>query len=69
MIKVQATQDFSFSSMDKIKNLHRAKVDKPNFIYKNDIFECDKNMYNYLTGKNKGGFIVVKLIEYKPSKK
>lgn len=69
MIKVQATQDFSFSSMDKIKNLHRAKVDKPNFIYKNDTFECDKNMYNYLTGKNKGGFIVVKLIEYKPSKK
>lgn len=66
MIKVQALQNFNFSSMDKITNLKRSKVEKENFIFKDDIFECDKKMYEYLTGKNDGGFNVVKLIEYKP---
>ena len=69
VIKVQATSDFNFSSMDKIKNLKRARIEKENYIYKDDIFECDKEMYEYLTGKNEGGHIVVKIIEYKPSKK
>ena len=68
MIKVQALQNFNFSSMDKIKNLKRFKIDTPNMIYKNDIFECDKNMYYYLTGKNEGGHVVVKLIEFNPGK-
>ena len=69
MIKVQATSDFKFSSMDKISNLKRAGIEKENFIYKDDIFECDKKMYEYLTGKNECGYVVVELIEYKPSKK
>lgn len=68
MIKVQAIQSFNFGSMDKIKNLKRFKVEQPNFIFKNDIFECDKDMYEYLSGKNENGVVVVKLIEYKPSK-
>ena len=69
VIKVQATSDFNFSSMDKIKNLKRARIEKENYIFKDDIFECDKEMYEYLTGKNEGGYVVVELIEYKPSKK
>jgi len=69
MIKVQAISDFNFSSMDKIKNLKRSKIDRENYIFKNDIFECDKEMYKYLNGNNNGGFVVIKLIEYKPSKK
>lgn len=69
VIKVQAISDFSFSSMNKITNLKRAKFETPNYIYKNDTFECNKKMYDYLTGKNEGGFVVVKLIEYKPNKK
>lgn len=69
MIKVQAISDFNFSSMDKISNLKRVKIDRENYIFKNDIFECDKKMYEYLTGNNKDGFVVVKLIEYIPSKK
>ena len=68
MIKVQAISDFNFSSMDKISNLKRVKIEKENFIYKNDIFECDRDMYEYLSGNNNGGFVVVKLIEYKPER-
>ena len=68
MIKVKAINDFKFSSMDKIKNLVRTNKETPNFIYKNDIFECDKKMCDYLTGNNEGGFEVVKIIEYKPKK-
>lgn len=69
VIKVQATSDFNFSSMNKITNLKRKSIEKDNYIFKGDIFECDKEMYEYLTGKNEGGYVVVKLIEYKPSKK
>ena len=69
MIKVQAIQEFSFSSIDKINNLKRKSIEKDNYIFKEDIFECDKEMYEYLTGKNEGGYVVVKIIEYKPSKK
>ena len=69
MIKVQAISDFNFSSMDKISNLKRTKIDKENYIFKNDIFECDRDMYEYLSGNNNGGFVVVRLIEYRPSKK
>lgn len=68
MIKVQALQNFNFSSMNKITNLKRAVREQENFIFKNDIFECDEKMYDYLTGKNEGGYVVVKLIEYKPKK-
>ena len=66
MIKVQALQDFNFSSMNKIANLKRARIERENFIFKNDIFECDKKMYDYLTGKNENKVIVVKVIEYRP---
>lgn len=69
MIKVQAIQEFSFSSIDKINNLKRKSIEKDNYIFKGDIFECNKEMYEYLTGKNEGGHVVVKIIEYKPSKK
>lgn len=66
MIKVQALQDFNFSSMNKISNLKRIKIERENFIFKDDIFDCDKEMYDYLTGKNESGIVVVKLIEYRP---
>ena len=68
MIKVQAINDFNFSSMDKISNLKRAKIKKDNYIFKDDIFECDKDMFEYLSGKNEGGHVVVKLVEYIPKK-
>lgn len=68
MIKVQAINDFNFSSMDKISNLKRAKIKKDNYIFKDDIFECDKDMFEYLSGKNEGEHVVVKLIEYIPKK-
>lgn len=70
MIKVEATEQFTLSEFGKIKNLVRANPAKneEGRLYARDIFECDKEMVEYLTGKNAIKKAVVKVIEVIPLK-
>ena len=65
MIRVKATENFNFSSMDKISNLKRANNNKkePTKIYANDTFVCDEKMAKYLLGDNDYKRPFVKIIE------
>lgn len=70
MIRVQVIEDFTLNDYDKIKDtIKRAKFDKYGSLYVGDIFECDKEMYDYLTKNNHLNKKFVKVIEWKPESK
>ena len=66
MIKVKALQEFTYGNFNKIKNLerHDKNKNKDGRLYAGDIFECTKEMAEYLTGKC--GYVLVKVIEVIP---
>lgn len=70
MIRCKAIENFTLNEYDKIRNIVRASAQqKYGWIYKDDIFECDEWMANYLSGKNEKAKTVVKIIEYEPEEK
>lgn len=70
MIKVEAIEDFNLKDFDKLQNIQRfSSRNIRGKLYKGDKFECDKNMVEYLTGKNDEGKKVIKVIEVKTCKK
>ena len=77
MIKLQATEDFSLNKkdkyevfyFDKLQNLKRFDKKGKNQIYKNDEFECDKEIADYLCGNNPLNRVVVKILEIEEPKK
>lgn len=76
MIKLQATEDFSLNQkdkygvfyFDKLQNLKRFDKKEKNQIYKNDEFECDKEIADYLCGNNPLNRTVVKILEIEEPK-
>lgn len=74
MIKLQALEDFTLSRIKEVKNLVRYQDRKheENKIEYKDIFECEKDLANYLL--NEKGFenpinrAVVEVIEVIPEK-
>lgn len=70
MIRVQVIEDFTLNDYDKIKDtIKRARFDTYGSLYVNDTFECDKEMYDYLTKNNRFKKKFVKVIEWKPESK
>lgn len=69
MIKVEALQDFTLARFDEIENIERAGKDLKGYINKNDKFDCEKELCDYLLGENPLGKAVVKVIEVIPEKK
>ncbi len=68
MIKVEVIKEFTLKDFDKLKNIKRKMVEKEGKLYIGDTFECDEKMYDYLTGKNDSGAVVVKVVELMPIK-
>ena len=68
MIRLQALESFTLERFDELKNIERVGTDTKGKINKNDKFECDKNLADYLLGKNALGRAVVKVIEIIPEK-
>lgn len=70
IIKCKVTKEFTLKDFDKLENLVRSSY-KNDYgkLYKNDIFECDKDMAKYLSGGNKDKEIVIKILEISPHKK
>ncbi len=65
-IKVQALREFKYGDFNKITNLDRHDKQKnlKGRLYEKDVFECTKDMADYLTGKC--GYVLVKIIEVIP---
>ena len=70
MIKCKVIKDFTLGRFNEIKNLERKSgKDKKGHLFTNDVFECEKELANYLTGGNDKKVVVAKVIEVIPSKK
>lgn len=66
MIKLKATKDFSLERFDELKNIVRADKDEKGRLYIGDIFECSKEIAEYLLGGNDKNIIVAEIIEVEP---
>ena len=71
MIKLEALEDFTIRKFKELRNIQRKDPNKKEdgWIYLGDIFECDEDMYKYLTGDNPYQRTFVKVIEVIPEKK
>ena len=71
MVKLEALEDFTLRKFKDIRNIQRNDPNKnqDGWIYLGDIFDCDEDMYNYLTGQNPYQRTFVKVIEIIPEKK
>lgn len=69
MIKVEVIEEFTLEKFDALKNIVRKNKDTKGRLYVGDIFECDKEMADYLLGNNAKDKVVVKLIEVKKEEK
>lgn len=70
MVKCEVTRDFKLEKFDELKNIQRATSKNVyGELYKDDIFECDEKMADYLSGNNENRYVVIKVIEVKPETK
>ena len=68
MIKCEVIKEFTLEKFNELKNIQRRRINTYGKLYDGDIFECTKEMAEYLTGKNDKGNVVVKVIEVIPEK-
>ena len=68
MNKVEVIERFTFSRFNELVNIQRKGVDKQGELFVGDIFECDKDITDYLLGENKLGRAFIKVIEVIPAK-
>lgn len=66
MIKCEVIKEFTLERFNELKNIQRRRIETKGKLYVGDIFECDKEMADYLMGANKDGQVVVKVIEVIP---
>lgn len=66
MIKVEATANFTLQEFDKIKIIKRKGIELKGKIFAGDIFECTRDMCDYLMGGNRNNMTVIKIIEVVP---
>lgn len=68
MVKVEVIEGFTLGDFEKLKNITRKSIEKKGELFVGDIFECDEDMYKYLTETNALKKPFVKLIEVIPAK-
>lgn len=71
MIKAKVIEDFSLlSKFNELKNIERANANKnaEGYLYRDDTFECTKEMAEYLTKTNSQGRAFIEIIEVIPEK-
>lgn len=67
MIRVEATDTFTLGRFKEISDsIERAGKSEPGKVFKDDKFECTKELADYLLGGNKYGKPYVKVIEVIP---
>lgn len=68
MIKLEAIRDFTLQRFEELKNIKRKDKDEKGKLFKEDTFECEKELADYLTGNNEKKYVVAKVIEVLPEK-
>lgn len=68
MIKCEVIKEFTLERFDELYNIKRKSIETKGKLYVGDIFECKKDMADYLMGNNDRGQVVVKVIEVEPKK-
>jgi len=66
MIKCEVIKDFTLGKFDELKNIKRKGADVYGVLKTGDVFECEKEMAEYLTGNNPKNEAVVRLLEVEP---
>jgi hypothetical protein len=67
MVKVEVLEEFSLGKFNELKNVERCSTkEQYGKLFKGDKFDCSKEMYEYLNGKNPLNKVVVKLIGVEP---
>lgn len=66
MIKVKVINEFTFARYNEIKNLESKDRVEDKRLFVGDIFECDKEICDYLMGKNPANMKVIDIIEIIP---
>ena len=71
MVKVKVIEDFRLGRFNEVKNLVRANPSKnaAGYLYKNDVFECEKDLADYLIKNNPLKRAFIQIIELVPEKK
>lgn len=70
-MKVKATQNFTLNDFAKIKgSITRNNIayNEEGCVYTGDVFECDKELCDYLMGQNRLNVAVVEILEIIPEK-
>ena len=68
MVKVEATETFTFKDYGKVQIVTK-KGERPNEFQQGDTFVCDDETAEYLGGKNPLNKSVVKIVEVIPKEK
>lgn len=68
MIKVEVIENFTLGKFDELKNIVRKSTEQKGYLFAGDIFECTKEMAEYLTNEtpNPKDRPFVKVIEIIP---
>lgn len=66
MVKVEVIEEFTLGRFDELKNIQRKSREEKGRLFVGDIFECDKELANYLMGENALKRAFVKVIEIIP---
>ena len=69
MIKCEATETFTLSKFNELKNIVRKCDNTEGKLYKGDVFECDRKLADYLLGNNTYNKGFIKILEIIPDKK
>lgn len=65
MIRVEAIAEFNLKDFAKLKNIERKGKAEEGKLFIGDTFDCDEEMFKYLTETNKLNRAFVKAIEVK----
>ena len=68
MIRCEVIEQFTLKDFEKLKNIKRKSIEVKGTLFVGDTFECNKEMCDYLMGKNELSKTVVKVIEVEPIK-
>lgn len=69
MFKCEVIKNFSLNRFDELIDIERKTINQYGKLYEGDRFKCNKEMVEYLTGKNEKCANVVKIIEIIPESK
>lgn len=52
MVKVEVTKLFMLKDFDKLRKIVRKGISEEGTLFEGDTFECDEEMFKYLSGEN-----------------